>query len=61
MKVKLLVDTMISVKGGTVIDIDDAQYSVLKKLNRCIPFEAEKTIEKVEEPKKETRKKKSEK
>ena len=60
MKVKLLADTMISVKGGTVIDIDDAQYNVLKKLNRVIPFENESTKEQTE-IKKETRKKKSDK
>lgn len=59
MKVKLLVDTMISVKGGTVIEVDDAQYNVLKRLNRVVPFENEPVKEKTE-VKKETRKKKSE-
>ena len=46
MKVKLLVDTMVSIKGGTVIDIDEKQYTILKRMNRCIAFE--------DEPKKET-------
>lgn len=60
MKVKLLVDTTVTLKGGSVIDVDDTQYNLLKKLNRAIPFEAEPKKE-VTEVKKETRKKKAEK
>ena len=54
MKVKLLLDTMVEVKAGTVIDVDEKQYAVLKRLGR---IEEEKAETKVEEKQPEKKKK----
>lgn len=58
MKARIIVDSTITVKAGTIIDLEDKDFKVLESLNRAEladkPMKKE-TAKKVE-PKKETRK-----
>ena len=58
MKVQMLADSTVTVKAGTIVDIDEKQYNILKGLKRCIPYEKKTKKEKQVESKRETRKEK---
>lgn len=57
MKGRILIDSQVTVKAGTIVDIDEKQYNILKALNRIEEAEMPKQRETAtSEVKKETRK-----
>lgn len=58
MKARILIDSTITIPAGTIVDIDEKQFNILKAMNRvelADKVEKKETAKKVE-PKKETRK-----
>lgn len=46
MKIKVLVDSTITIKAGQIVDVDDKQFQILRSLNRAVAFEKEEKKEK---------------
>lgn len=57
MKIKVLVDSTITIKAGQIVDVDDKQFQILRSLNRAVAFEKEEKKEKEIVETRETRKK----
>lgn len=58
MKARILIDSQIVVKSGTIVDIDEKQFEILSRLHRAelADKEPKKETTMKSEPKKETRK-----
>lgn len=55
MKVKILVDSTITVPSGTIVDISEKQFRILRSLNRAEAYESETKKERAIIEEKETR------
>lgn len=56
MKVKILVDSTITVSSGTIVDISEKQFKILRSLNRAEAYEEETKKERAIVEERETRK-----
>lgn len=56
MKVKILVDSTITVASGTIVDISEKQFKILRSLNRAEAYEEETKKERAIIEERETRK-----
>ena len=56
MKVKILVDSTITVASGTIVDISEKQFKILRSLNRAEAYEEETKKERAIVEERETRK-----